>query len=197
MPIPFLPMPRRRLATGALVLVLGSAVLAPLPVDAAPYEIEIDKTRRQLVVRDGDTVKKTFPIALGRGGRGAKQYYGDNKTPVGTYRIVGFNERSRFEVFLRLNYPNLKDAFYGLREKRISRRDFNRIASALRANRVPPQNTPLGGSIGIHGIGEETPERIQIHDHLDWTEGCIALRNAEVHELRALVDLGTRVVIRE
>jgi murein L,D-transpeptidase YafK len=182
----------------AAVAVVGLALA--LAIHAAParaYDLEIDKTARVLVVRDGDTVKKTFQVALGRGGRGTKQYFGDNKTPVGTYRIVGVNPSTRFDTFLRLSYPNLKDAYYGLQAARISRGDFERILGAVRRNQVPPQNTPLGGSIGIHGLGEETPEKIQIHDHLDWTEGCIALRNADLHELRAFVDVGTRVVIRE
>ena len=67
----------------------------------------------------------------------------------------------------------------------------------MRAGRTPPQNTRLGGAIGIHGIGEETADKLHIHDNLDWTEGCIALRNAEINELRPFLGLGTRVVIRE
>jgi L,D-transpeptidase catalytic domain len=62
---------------------------------------------------------------------------------------------------------------------------------------MPPQDTRLGGSIGIHGIGEETVEKVQIHESLDWTRGCIALRNADLHALRPYLDIGTRVVIRE
>lgn len=190
--------PGRRRA--ALFICCGAALLAlasSVPPAATAYELEVDKTARVLIVRDGKAVKKTFQIALGRGGRGAKQYYGDNKTPVGAYRIVGVSDSRRFDTFLRLNYPNVKDAFYGLKAERISRTDFERIVGAARRNQVPPQNTPLGGAIGIHGIGEETPERILIHDNLDWTEGCIALRNADLHELRAFIDVGTRVVIRE
>lgn len=195
-PRPARAAPGRRAAASCgplLAALLAGAVWVP----AAAYELEVNKTKRVLIVRDGSAIKKTFQIALGRGGRGAKQYYGDNKTPVGAYRIVGVSDSRRFDTFVRLNYPNVKDAFYGLRAERISRADFERIVGAVRRNQVPPQNTPLGGSIGIHGIGEETPEKILIHDNLDWTEGCIALRNADLHELRAFIDVGTRVVIRE
>ena len=79
----------------------------------------------------------------------------------------------------------------------ITRGEFDRIISALRINALPPQNTALGGAIGIHGIGPETPEKLHIHEHLNWTEGCIALRNNEIHELRPYVGIGTRVVIIE
>ncbi len=181
------------LALGALLAVGASAELDA----AAPYDIEIKKAERVLILRDGRHVMRTFPIALGRGGKGDKLKIGDNKTPIGTYRIVALNDRSQFDMFLRLNYPNVKDAFYGMKDERITRAEFRAILRALRNGRVPPQDTPLGGSIGIHGIGEETPDKLQIHETLDWTRGCIALRNADLHTLRRFVDIGTRVVIRE
>ena len=183
---------RARRSLLAAVLALGV-----LPAAAFDYEIEIDKTARLLLVRTGEQVLRTFPIAVGRGGTGDKAKRGDRKTPVGTYRVMGFNDSSKFDTFVRLNYPNIKDAYYGLRNAVISRPEFDRIVAALRAGDLPPQNTALGGAIGIHGIGEETPDKVLIHDNLDWTEGCIALRNAQVHELKSFLGVGTRVVIRE
>ena len=180
------------LVTALLVLVVLSA-----PLSAASYDIEVQKTQRLLIVRDGERVRATFPIALGRGGPGDKHKLGDNKTPVGIYRIVGVNNSTAFDTFLRINYPNVKDAFYGLKSQLISRREFDRIVTALRHNQVPPQNTRLGGAIGIHGLGEETPEKVHIQNKLDWTQGCIALRNHDLHELREFIDVGTRVVISE
>lgn len=185
-------------ALGALRPVVA-ALLALLctGVIAAPYEIEVDKGKRLLIVREGNEVREVFSVAVGRGGAGDKQRTGDKKTPIGTYRVVGFNESDRFDFFVRLNYPNVKDAFYGLRNEVISREEFDRIVAALRAGRLPPQDTALGGAIGIHGIGEQTPTKLRIHDRLDWTEGCIALRNEQVRELRSYLGIGTRVVIRE
>jgi L,D-peptidoglycan transpeptidase YkuD (ErfK/YbiS/YcfS/YnhG family) len=57
----------------------------------------------------------------------------------------------------------------------------------------PPQNTILGGAIGIHGIGNGDPE---IHKRFHWTEGCVAVTNEQIERLAELVDIGTRVVIR-
>lgn len=182
---------------GFLILILSACVMLLTPAAKAAVEIEIQKSKRLLVVRDGEEVLKVFKVALGRGGSGDKQVTGDNKTPVGTYRLVGFNKSNKFDFFMRLNYPNVKDAFYGLRTERINRHQFDRIVEALRDGRLPPQNTALGGAIGIHGIGVETPEKLHIHKNLDWTEGCIALTNAELHALRNLVRVGTRVVITE
>lgn len=164
---------------------------------AAGYDIEVKKAERLLIVRDGGEVREVFPIAWGRGGPGDKRQFGDNKTPVGTYRIIGSNDRSRFDVFYRLNYPNVKDAFYGLKNDVISRSEFDRIVRALHHNELPPQNTALGGAIGIHGLGPETPQKLHIQAKLNWTEGCIALRNSDLHELQPYIDIGTRVVITE
>ena len=57
------------------------------------------------------------------------------------------------------------------------------------------EDTPLGGAIGIHGIGEENDDRLHVQRWQNWTQGCIALTNREIRELRRFVDVGTRVVI--
>ena len=183
----------RSLALAVLLLNLGLTSASA----AARYEIEIKKSQRLLIVREGEEVRKVYRIAWGRGGSGDKQRLGDRKTPVGTYRVMGFNENSKFDFFIRLNYPNVKDAFYGLKTDVITRVEFDSIINALRFDKLPPQNTALGGAIGIHGIGPENPKKVHIHENLNWTEGCIALRNNETHELRPYADLGTRVVITE
>lgn len=178
----------------AVVLAAGAA-----PAGAAPgaYELEVSKSRRVLTVRSGDKVERTYRIATGRGGPGDKLRTGDKRTPVGTYRVLRFNDNSHFHFFMHLNYPNVKDAFYGLKHNLITREDFDRIIDALRDGRVPPQNTRLGGLIGIHGIGEVNGEKLRIHESLDWTEGCIALTNEDIEDLRRFVDVGTIVVITE
>ena len=182
---------------GLLAVFLALSLLVPAAGGAPAYDIEIKKTQRLMIVREGEEVREVFPISSGRGGPGDKRRLGDRKTPIGSYRIVGFNDSSKFDYFIRLNYPNVKDAFYGLKSETISRDDFDRIVAALRRNRLPPQDTALGGAIGIHGIGPETPTKLRIHDNMDWTEGCIALTNEQVRRLRDYVSVGTRVVIRE
>lgn len=164
--------------------------------DVLPH-IEIVKSERVLRIKFNDEIYRQYRVAVGRGGPGDKQLTGDNRTPVGIYRVVGFNDSSRFHLFMRLNYPNVKDAFYGLKNKKITRYEFDRIINSLRLGELPPQNTALGGAIGIHGIGEENEKTLRIHSKVDWTEGCIALTNAEIAELRAYVTIGTEVVIKE
>jgi len=58
--------------------------------------------------------------------------------------------------------------------------------------RLPPQDTPLGGAIGIHGEGEGRQGQSAAGD---WTFGCIALRDADARFVAERVDVGTPVVI--
>ena len=90
----------------------------------------------------------------------------------------------------------MKDAFYGLKNKIIDRAQFDAIIDALKKGQLPPQNTALGGAIGIHGVGAENAKKLKIHANMNWTEGCIALTNSEVTELSRLVSIGTEVVIK-
>jgi murein L,D-transpeptidase YafK len=162
-----------------------------------PYALEISKSERVLLVKNGDKVTRRFQIATGRGGLGDKRIRGDNKTPLGVYRITDFNDASAFHFFMRLNYPNVKDAFFGLKNRLITRGDFDRIVDSVRTDQRPPQNTILGSAIGIHGLGEENADKLKVQRNLDWTQGCIALTNRDVNELRNYVTVGTKVVIRE
>ena len=58
----------------------------------------------------------------------------------------------------------------------------------------PPQDTPLGGQIGIHGLGHGNPG---IHNAgINWTSGCVALDNRQIEALRPWVKVGMRVEIR-
>lgn len=176
---------------------LALAGMGPKNAALSRYELHIDKSDRALTVRDRGRDVRRYRIALGRGGAGDKQREGDRRTPVGTYRIVDFNEESRFHLFMHINYPNVKDAFFGYKNGTIDRPAFDRIISALKAHEVPPQDTPLGSAIGIHGLGEADEQKLKTHELMNWTAGCIALTNEEIEDLRRFVDIGTKVVIEE
>ena len=164
---------------------------------AAPYIVEISKSDRSLVIKRDEAVIRHYGISHGRGGKGTKIRAGDNKTPTGTYRVTKFKANSKFHFFIQLNYPNPLDAWRGYRNEVISADEFKRITLAYKRKSLPPQNTGLGGYIGIHGIGTTTDEKSRIHEAHNWTEGCIAVTNEEINELRKYISLGTKVVIRE
>jgi murein L,D-transpeptidase YafK len=179
------------------VFLLLAFMLIPVTTPASEIEIEIIKSRNLLTVKDGERTIREYHIALGKGGNGSKRKLGDKKTPTGVYKIMDFKEDSKFHYFIHIDYPNLLDAWYGYKNRIITASDFKDIASAYKNSQKPPQSTALGGYIGIHGLGEESEEKLMIHEGINWTEGCIALTNNEVLDLRKYVDVGTRVVIRE
>ena len=161
------------------------------------FDIVVSKSKKELSVQKGDQIIKQFPISLGKGGNGTKRKLGDKKTPLGIYKIVDFRTESKFHYFMQIDYPNLLDAWYGYKNNIISATEFKRIAVAYKTGQKPPQDTQLGGYIGIHGLGEENEEKLQIHNGFDWTDGCIALTNEQINELKQYVAIGTKVIIKE
>ena len=161
------------------------------------YDLVISRATQELKVMNGNRVVKLFHIAYGKGGNGAKRKLGDKKTPLGVYKIIKFKVDSRFHYFMQLDYPNLLDAWYGYKNKIISATEFKNITTAIKHNKVAPQDTKLGGYIGIHGLGDTTEQKLAIHSEINWTQGCIAITNEEINDLKKYVTIGTRVIINE
>lgn len=175
----------RRIAYLALATV---ALFAPAPagLHAEPSsgpgrvtEIQIDKSDHTLSLFADETLIKTYGVALGWGGPGPKQFEGDAKTPVGTYRVTG-RIPGLFHQFLVVSYPNDEDrARY----------------AALKKSGEVPAGRGVGHGIGIHGVGD--PKLAGVHKETDWTLGCVALDDQEIDEIAKLVRDGTRIVITD
>jgi len=178
----------------SLMALFAGSVQANTAHDAEKISLLLSHSQHTLYVKKGRFIVKSYKVALGSGG-GGKIREGDSRTPVGQYRITEVRNSDRFHLFMRLNYPNIKDAKRALTEKLITREDYRAVLDAHIFGRQPPQNLILGGAIGIHGIGDETQEKVNIHQNIDWTEGCIALRNDEVEDLSRYVSIGTEIHI--
>lgn len=153
--------------------------------DLRSPNIVVNKSKRTLQLFDGDKLVKTYKMVLGFAPRGGKEVEGDGRTPEGEFYVFTKNAESRFHVSLGISYPAPEDGKRGLAKKLISHEEADAIAKAIGEKGMPPQKTALGGEIYIHGGGTEN----------DWTEGCIALKDAEIKELFDAVPVGTRVVI--
>ena len=162
-----------------------------------PAEIVVDRSEQRLMIKKNGNVMRSFDAAFGSGGRKAKQKRGDRLTPNGVYKITDIRDSDRFHLFIEINYPSVRDAMRGLKAEIINRKQYNAILDAHIYRKRPPQNTPLGGQLGIHGIGNETKDKIEIHEIADWTQGCIALRNHEVDALLSYIEIGTTVTIQD
>ena len=157
--------------------------------------ILVDTDALTLTVLSADNaVLARFPdISIGSGGAAKIHRRGDETTPLGIFHIAWIDRRSRFGTFYGFDYPSERVARSAYAEGIISRADLDAILEAVRQQRLPPQNTPLGGRLGIHGVGRGDPA---IHGAFNWTDGCVALTNQQIRQLSRWMHVGTQVVIR-
>jgi murein L,D-transpeptidase YafK len=162
----------------AIFLTLSFVLCAPAArstIQQVPTatEVVVHKSARRLELWRGSTLLRSYRVSLGLRPEGHKQREGDFRTPEGRYLLDSRNPRSDFFLSIRVSYPNERDR-----------------ARARKAG-VPP-----GGLIMIHGLPNEprwTPEH---YAREDWTDGCIALSNADMMEVWMLVSDGTPIDIR-
>ncbi len=137
------------------------------------YAIIVDKLARSCkLYKDGKEIK-IFSVELGANWIGPKNQRGDKSTPEGLYKVIDKkrNPQTRYHKALLLNYPNDEDKKRFLQNKREG---------------VLKPNASIGNLIEIHGDGGKG---------IDWTDGCIALKNADMDVLFDLCPMGTKVTI--
>lgn len=148
--------------------------------------IVVYKAKRQLEFYSGEKLLRTYRVGLGFSPVEDKQREGDGRTPEGDFYVFVKNPKSAYYLSLGVSYPNVEDAERGLRDRLISRAQYAEIVKANQKKTGPPQYTPLGGLIYIHGAGAQS----------DWTLGCVALENEHMRELFDAVVVGTPVTIK-
>jgi len=154
----------------------------------------VDTQKLELDVKLGDTTLVRFEnIAIGRNGSGFKKKRGDDTTPLGKYKISWFNRKSRYKYFYGFNYPSIENVYQAFTEGLVDKKTYQRVMKAHKNQQVPPQNTPLGGMIGIHGLGGADRK---IHESMNWTHGCIALTNEQIIQLDTWIKKDTVVVVK-
>ncbi len=155
-----------------LLAACGTASSQPAPPAGKKVDrLLIDKSDRVLIAFAGNReVVRYTGIRFGDAPQGHKQFEGDERTPEGHYRINGRNPASAYHLSLRISYPNAADRAY-----------------AKARGRSP------GGDIFIHGQPNAWPGPAIARD---WTDGCIALSNAEIKQLWDIVPDGTPITIR-
>ncbi|MBS2030766.1 MAG: L,D-transpeptidase [Deltaproteobacteria bacterium] len=172
----------------------ASSLDAPLTDAIAAFEkksgkkkwkkrITVFKARRRMDVYADDVLLKSYVVNLGPDASGPKSWEGDGKTPEGDYYVCSVNKVSQFTRFLALAYPTPADADRGLKAGRLAKSDAEAIRAAWKDKKTcPPQVTKLGGMVGIHGKGGWQHEGGK-YELVDWTLGCVGLRDADILEL--------------
>lgn len=189
-------LPTTTAATLGSLLLMLLTLLLPVQASCGDNEeiwLQVDTQALELKVMRGRSVLRVFKdIAIGRFGTTSDKRRLDGKTQLGEFRINFIKQDSHFHRFFGFDYPRLDHAERALRQGDLSATDYLAIRQAIRFHRAPPQNTALGGHLGIHGIGAGD---LKVHREYNWTNGCIALTNGQIDELTAWLHLGTRVVI--
>ncbi len=158
-----------------LVLFIGmlGGMLAVQDSAAKADQVIVAESQRTLTLLAQGKVLRTYKVALGGAPVGAKEQEGDHKTPEGRYILDRRNPKSRFYKSLHVSYPNEQD------KKKAAERGVS-----------------AGGDIMVHGLPNGFGWLGATHRNMDWTDGCIAVTNAEMDEIWELVPDGTPIEIR-
>jgi murein L,D-transpeptidase YafK len=135
--------------------------------------IMVDKSAKKLyLIKDNKKIRE-YDAHLGSI-PGKKMYENDYKTPEGNYFISNKNPNSQYFLSLAVSYPNKEDL-----------------------ERAQAMGKSPGGEIMIHGMPNDSTWIVRIKDNYnDWTAGCIAVRDKDMVEIYAMVDVGTPIFIK-
>jgi murein L,D-transpeptidase YafK len=156
-----------------LIGMLTAESSVPLSHPAKADQVLVVKSQRTLTLLSQGKVIHTYKIALGGTPVGAKEQQGDHKTPEGHYVLDRRNSKSRFYKSIHVSYPNEQDR-----------------------QRAASQGASPGGDVMIHGLPNGFGWLGATHRAMDWTDGCIAVTDAEIDEIWELVPDRSPIEIR-
>jgi murein L,D-transpeptidase YafK len=133
----------------------------------------VRKSERRLYLMRGEDVLRAYHVQLGLNPDGHKERAGDFRTPEGNYRLTRRNARSDFFLSIQVSYPNEID-----------------MRNARRNGWQP------GGSIMIHGLPNDPRHGPDYYATQDWTDGCIAVSNADMVEIWMMTSDNVPIDIR-
>jgi murein L,D-transpeptidase YafK len=174
-----IPGMRIRLLTGCLLCFcsLGAAPQLshePLHADRVHADrVVVHKKEHTLELISQGKVIRTYKVALGGDPIGPKTRQGDHKTPEGAYILDSRNAHGQFYKSIHISYPNAGDR------------------AAAHRNGVSP-----GGDVFVHGLPNGYAAVGAAHRLRDWTDGCIAVTDAEMDEIWNAVPNGTHIEIK-
>ena len=148
------------------------------PIDKSQTAILIEKSQDRLTLYYRDRAIKSYPIVLGKNPVGDKRREGDYKTPEGVFKVRDLYPHPSWSRFIWLDYPN--------------RESWRKHIEAKKAGKIAPFDT-VGSEIGIHGV-PQNGDRL-IDEGVNWTWGCISLKNEDVDEIYEVIQTGTKIEI--
>lgn len=162
-----------RLLPLMVLAVLGTAAsTATASVIEMADRVVVRKSERRLLLMRGERVLRSFDVALGLSPTGAKQREGDFRTPEGNYLLAGRNPNSDFFLAIQVDYPGPDDL-----------------------RRASEDGVDPGGQIMIHGQPNRPSRPLEYYQSRDWTNGCIAVSNADMVDIWLMTPDNTPIQI--
>lgn len=158
--------------------------------------IFVDRRNYYLALYSDTVLVKKYDAVFGRNGGSNKLSKDDFITPTGNYRICKIDTNFIYYKKLYLNYPNINDAAEALRMRVIDKNEFIAISNSNNNDGCSYEKTKLGGNIGIQGIGEYNIIFKNLPFVFNWTNGSIAVSNENIDELLSVINIGTKVTIK-
>ncbi len=146
-------------AAGAGTAVTPTGSTAPADKPWIANHVVVRKAEHKLFLYHDKTLLAVYPIELGLSPTGQKEREDDFRTPEGHYLLDRRNPHSDYFLSIQVSYPNKMD------EQRARRHHW----------------TP-GGEIMIHGSPNSPRYPPAYYADTNWTNGCIALSNANMVE---------------
>jgi murein L,D-transpeptidase YafK len=141
-------------------------------IEQADRVLVVKSERKLYLMKEGRSLRQ-IDIALGLAPSGHKTRSGDSRTPEGKYLLDMRNSDSDFFLSMHVSYPNEDD-----------------MARAAELGVDP------GGAIMIHGLPNELRFDESYYAGRDWTDGCIAVSNADMIDIWLMTPDMTPIEIR-
>ncbi len=152
-------------------------------------EVRVYKRKHRMQMLFEGKVQKTYKVMLGRGGMAPKSMEGDNLVPEGSYILDYRNPNSRFYRSIHISYPDAADI-----ER--ARRDGVNPGGDIFIHGMPNNIAEIDDvlrDLGLEGIDQDTVEIM--FPRIDWTAGCVAVKNREMEEIWQNVKEPTPITI--
>lgn len=132
----------------------------------------VKKHKNRLYLIKNNRAFRVYRVAFGANPKGHKHQEGDERTPEGRYTLDYKKTDSAFYRAIHISYPNEQDR-----------------------KRAEKSGVSPGKNIMIHGQKNGSKGLGRINPNLNWTDGCLAVGNAEMDEIWSSVTVGTPIII--
>jgi len=140
----------------------------------------VDKSDYKLTLLLDTLIIKEYPVVFGGNPIDDKNMQGDECTPEGNFKMISKYPHKKWSKFIWIDYPNNQSWIKH---------------NTAKNNGEIPKDAKIGGQIGIHGVPKGTDSMIDFK--INWTLGCISMKNKDVNEIYPYINKTTKILIRK